>query len=362
MKKFHFLDGLKIGGIENQAFTLSSLKSPNNENYLINLDKSINNYPDNFFKQDKFKNLKIISFVRKRGLFLSFLIFKNFKKYNTCELIIYFNNINALWVIVGARLSGINNIAVCIQNSVRGINLQILKSLFLLRIFNLLNVKLVPCSKAIVEAYLKIDKNLKFCQVIPNCINVKSFKKEIKLTEKREKSDKLKTLIMVARMDHIKDQETLIKAYSNIKDKCKLVLVGNGKEKNKLEQLAIKLGLDHKAIFFSARHDIPKLLANADIFTFSTTEEEGFGIVLIEAMAAGLPIIATDVPACKEVLDNGKAGILIPSKRVDIWIKEITVLLESKKIRDFYKKKSIQNLKNYDSQNIKLKWDNLFYK
>ena len=111
-----------------------------------------------------------------------------------------------------------------------------------------------------------------------------------------------------------------------------------------------------------SRSDIPKLLANADIFALSTTAEEGFGIVLIEAMAAGLPIIATDVPACREVLDNGKAGILVPSKRVDIWIKEIRGLLDSKKIRDLYKKKSIQNLKNYDLKNIELKWENLFSK
>ena len=167
---------------------------------------------------------------------------------------------------------------------------------------------------------------------------------------------------MVARMDHIKDQETLIKAYSKIKDKCKLVLVGNGKKKKKLERLAMKLNLDYKTIFLDSRNDIPKLLANADIFALSTTAEEGFGIVLIEAMAAGLPIIATDVPACREVLDNGKAGILVPSKRVDIWIKEISGLLDSKKIRDLYKKKSIQNLKNYDLKNIKLKWENLFSK
>lgn len=360
MKKFHFLDGFKIGGIENQAFTLSSLKSSQEENYLVNLDKSINNYPDNFFKQDKFKNLKIISFTRKKGLYLSFLIFKNFKKYNSCKFIIYFNNTNTLWVVLGARISGINNIAVCIQNSVKGISLRIFISIILLRIFNLLNVKLVPCSKSIVEAYLKIDKNLKFCQVIPNCINIKNFQKGINLTKKSEKPDKLKTIIMVARMDRIKDQETLIKAYSEIKDKCKLVLVGNGKNKKKLERLAMELNLDYKKIFLDSRNNISELLANADIFAFSTTAEEGFGIVLIEAMAAGLPIIATDVPACKEVLDNGKAGILVPSKRVDIWTKEITGLLDSKKTRDFYKKKSIQNLKNYDSKNIKLKWENLF--
>ena len=58
------------------------------------------------------------------------------------------------------------------------------------------------------------------------------------------------------------------------------------------------------------------MLAEADIFAFSTTLSEGFGIALIEAMAARLPIIATDVPACREVLDNGKAGILIPEEEL----------------------------------------------
>ena len=77
-------------------------------------------------------------------------------------------------------------------------------------------------------------------------------------------------------------------------------------------------------------------------------------------MAAGLPIIATDVSACREVLDNGNAGILIPPGRVDIWIKEITRMLDSKKLRDYYINKSAQNLQNYDSKNIILKWNNVF--
>ena len=53
MKKFHFLDGLKIGGIENQALTLSSLETSKVENFLINMNKEKNDYPDNFFNQKK---------------------------------------------------------------------------------------------------------------------------------------------------------------------------------------------------------------------------------------------------------------------------------------------------------------------
>ena len=362
MKKFYFLDGLKIGGIENQAFTLSSSDNFKEENYIINLNKRINHYSDDFFKQKKYKNLKIISYERKKNLMMSFIIHNKIKKYKSCHLIIFFNNINSLWVIIGAKLAGMNNIAVCIQNAVIGASLKNLKSIIFLKIFNQLNVKLVPCTETVLNSYLKIDKNLKFCEAIPNCINARNFQGEIKLFKKSRKLHKKKTLIMIARMDHIKDQDTLIKAYSKIKDKCNLVLVGDGKKRDKLQQMTKKIGLDPKKIFLGSRTDIPYLLANADIFAFSTTGEEGFGIVLIEAMAAGLPIIATDVLACREVLDNGNAGILIPPGRVDIWIKEITRLLNSEKLRDYYINKSILNLQKYDLKNVKSKWNNLFYK
>ena len=208
---------------------------------------------------------------------------------------------------------------------------------------------------------MKIDKKIKFCNVIPNCIDVKNFQKEVKIIKNR-KINKLKTIIMIARLDNIKDQETLIKAYSKVDKKCKLVLVGDGKKKAKLEQMALNLDLDPKEIFIGSRNDIPNILASADIFALSTTEAEGFGIVIIEAMAAGLPIIASDVSACREVLDNGNAGILVPIGRVDLWTKEIKNLLSSKKLRDYYINKSINNLQKYDSKNVILKWENVFLK
>jgi len=49
-----------------------------------------------------------------------------------------------------------------------------------------------------------------------------------------------------------------------------------------------------------------------DLFVFSTTPEEGQGIALIEAMAAGVPVVASDVGACREVLDDGTLGLLVP--------------------------------------------------
>jgi glycosyltransferase involved in cell wall biosynthesis len=62
------------------------------------------------------------------------------------------------------------------------------------------------------------------------------------------------------------------------------------------------------------RSDIGELLGQSNLFVLSTTPQEGLGSVLIEAMAAGLPIVATDVPACREVLANGRYGVLAPPK------------------------------------------------
>ena len=356
---FHILDGIKIGGIENLALTLSSEKIPMEQNYLINLNKSINNYSNYFSKNKKYKNLKIISLERKKGIMIIPLIIKLFLKNKPHKVIIYFNNITSLWVVLGAKISGINNLAICVQNAVKKISNKDLKLIFLMRFFNILNVKLVPCSKAIRDSFLNFNNKIKFCDVIPNCINVKSFQDQVKKSRKFRKINSVKTIIMVARLDEIKDQETLLKAYAKIYKKCNLVLVGDGIKRAYLEGIASKLGLNIKKIFVGSKLDIPAMLAEADIFAFSTTSKEGFGIALIEAMAARLPIVATDVPACREVLDNGKAGILIPEGRVDLWINALNQIISSSTKRGFYIEKSIQNLKKYDVKIVKEKWNTL---
>jgi Glycosyltransferase len=58
-------------------------------------------------------------------------------------------------------------------------------------------------------------------------------------------------------------------------------------------------------------------MGKADVFAFSVRAEEGLGIALVEAMAAGLPVVATDVGACREVLDNGRCGLLVPAADPD---------------------------------------------
>lgn len=121
-------------------------------------------------------------------------------------------------------------------------------------------------------------------------------------------------LAMVARLEQHKDQPTLIWAMARLRDQglaAELWLIGEGSHRPQLEALIAELHLADRVQLIGSRRDIPELLAQLDLFVFSARPDEGFGIALAEAMAAGVSIVATDVGACREVLDAGRCGILV---------------------------------------------------
>ncbi|MFT3879130.1 MAG: glycosyltransferase [Gemmatales bacterium] len=121
-------------------------------------------------------------------------------------------------------------------------------------------------------------------------------------------------LVMVARMDEAKDQDTLLRAIAYLKQqgrRIQLCLAGDGPRRALLNQLAEQLGLQDCVTLPGARQDIPELLGSSDLFVFST-RTEGFGLALIEAMSAGVPILSSDLDVCREILADGSCGMLFP--------------------------------------------------
>src|SRR5207248_2428186 len=89
-------------------------------------------------------------------------------------------------------------------------------------------------------------------------------------------------------------------------------LAGEGSLRATLQAEAHDLGCAGAVEFLGTRLDVPELLAHARLFVFSTTRQEGLGTVLFEALAVGLPVVASDVPACREALRGGEFGRLVP--------------------------------------------------
>ena len=92
----------------------------------------------------------------------------------------------------------------------------------------------------------------------------------------------------------------------------RLLFVGEGPDRPGLEQEARQRGVYDKVIFAGLRKDMERMYAAMDIFTLPSTCEEAFGMVLIEAMAMGKPVVATRVGGIPEIVEDGVNGLLVP--------------------------------------------------
>lgn len=122
--------------------------------------------------------------------------------------------------------------------------------------------------------------------------------------------------VTVARLAPVKDLDTMLRAARIVRDAVPsfhLHIVGDGDSRPHLEQLARELRLDDTVTFHGASNNPRPHLARASLFMQSSTSE-GISLTLLEAMAAGLPIVATDVGGNGEVVDVGKTGYLVPAQ------------------------------------------------
>jgi glycosyltransferase involved in cell wall biosynthesis len=128
----------------------------------------------------------------------------------------------------------------------------------------------------------------------------------------------VRRIVMVARLAAPKRADLVIRAFAHagLQD-CELVLAGDGPQMAALRALADALA-PGKVQFLGAVPDIPSLLATAQIFVLAS-DHEGFPLSILEAMRAGLPIIASDLPGIREQLADGSCGQLVPSCDVRHW-------------------------------------------
>ena len=141
------------------------------------------------------------------------------------------------------------------------------------------------------------------------------------------------TIAMVARMDTQKDHETLLLALAGLKHKeWVLHLIGDGPLHKIHEKQADELGLTNKVVFWGSRQDIPELLAATQLFVLSS-RWEGFPLTILEAMRAGLPVIASDVGGVREAIQDGITGFLVPPQDVSALREKLEVLLDSSSLR-----------------------------
>jgi len=166
-------------------------------------------------------------------------------------------------------------------------------------------------------------------KLIFNGIDIKRFS-----AVKKEFTKTKKTIGIIARLAGVKDHATLLSAFQIVNRKLpetELLIIGDGPTRNSLQSIADSQQLKDKVFFLGTRRDTPELMAQMDVFVLSSLSE-GMSIALLEAMAAGLPVVTTNVGGNPEIVKDNETGFLVPPKNPELLAEKIITLLSDQKL------------------------------
>ncbi len=168
-------------------------------------------------------------------------------------------------------------------------------------------------SQALENAATNLGLTHRNQKVIYNGVDIDIFK-----PSKELRSNKLKTIVTITKMNPVKNLGLLLNGFSRLpsdyQDNAELILVGDGPCRQDLEKLTRDLNIESKVHFAGhASHDnVVTYLQKADIFCLSSLSE-GLPVAVLEAMACGLPVVATNVGGVSEAVIEGSTGLLVES-------------------------------------------------
>ncbi len=213
--------------------------------------------------------------------------------------------------------------------------------------------KIICVSNAIQEIIQQNIKYPKRCTVVHSGIDLNKFnnKKNIKNGLKKEfkiPSEKIliaNTSAMTTQKDYptfIHTASKLLKKHSNLH----FLIIGEGPQLESLQSLVKSLKVEQNIIFTGFRRDIDVLLPQVDILLF-TSQKEGLGTSILDALASGVPVVATRVGGIPEIIENKISGLLAEAGNIDQLAEHTLSLISSKVLRKKIIRGGKQKVKNF---------------
>ena len=162
-----------------------------------------------------------------------------------------------------------------------------------------------------------------------------------------------KILFSVGELNKNKNHQVILKAMAKINDDNLYYLIaGNGVQEKKLCELSKELGIEKKVKLLGYRTDINRLLNAVDIFCFPS-HREGLPVSVMEAMASGLPVIASNIRGNTDLIDSGEGGFLCSPKSPSQFRESVKILLEDESLKEKFGQYNKEKIKIFSLKNVK---------
>lgn len=173
---------------------------------------------------------------------------------------------------------------------------------------------------------------------IPNGVDTNLFRPDLDGSPVRRRhglSEAAKVILFVGALDqahHYRRVDLLLQAMASLEgEDVKLLVAGDGDTRSHYEAIAAELGLAERAVFLGGidHSALPRIYAAADLVVLPSQLQESFGLVLIEAMACGKPVVASNLPGVRSVVSDGRDGLLVRPGDVDELVAKLQMLLDN---------------------------------
>jgi N-acetyl-alpha-D-glucosaminyl L-malate synthase BshA len=219
-------------------------------------------------------------------------------------------------------------------------------------------------SQSLKDDTLKLFKIKNEIQVIPNFIELDKEENTTSVCHRTVMANENERIIThISNFRKVKRIPDVIKIFYNIQKEipAKLMMVGDGPEKEKAEYLCQELGILDKVIFFGNSNEIDKILCLTDLFLLPS-ETESFGLAALEAMACGVPVISSNSCGLPEVNFDGVSGYLSTVGDTEEMAQNALKILKDDSVLSKFKENALEIAKKFDIKNILPLYEDLYHK
>ena len=219
-------------------------------------------------------------------------------------------------------------------------------------------------SQSLKDDTLRLFNIKKEIEVVPNFIDTKKYENLYSNCERELIASKNEKIIThISNIRKVKRVDDVIEIFDRIQKKlpAKLVIVGDGPEKESLENLCKKKGIDEKVLFVGNSHEVDKILCFSDLFILPS-EHESFGLVALEAMVCGVPVISSNAGGLPEVNIHGESGYLSNVGNIDEMAKNALKILVNSDTHQLFKRKAKENAQRFETKLIVPLYEEIYKK